>query len=272
MKPKISFMMLLFNGLTTLPEGMLKAAFDQVKDVAHEIYVVEGATELARFQSDTGRSTDGTVDFIHDLMRNDKRIKLIQHKGHWKDKNHMVRATNTLFTGDYVWQLDSDEIYHENDIPRIVDMLETRKPFEVDFFSYVFWGGYTDCVTERSGRTWTNEKPKRRIFLNKPGHSFWMSHNPPWYCYDEVIECADQESNISREEMLSLGIKIHHYSYVTRQQAAFKTQYYGKSFDYLKAWDRWQIDKTTKLVMGSTTEPFALSNHPKIIKGLIGAK
>ena len=76
---------------------------------------------------------------------------------------------------------------------------------------------------------------------------------------------------ISREEMLSLGIKIYHYSYVTRAQAAFKTQYYGKSFNYIKAWDRWQLDKTTPLVMGSTTVPFALSNHPKIIKDLIGA-
>lgn len=269
MTPKISFMMLLFNGLTQLPKGMLEAAFAQVQEIAHEIYVVEGATELAKFQSSNGRSTDGTVEFVKRLMLKDKRIKLIQKVGHWKDKNQMVYSTNNRFEGDYVWQLDSDEIYHEKDIPAIMDMLEYRQPFEVDFYSYVFWGGYSDCITERSGATWTNEKPKKRIFRNKPGTSFWVSHNPPWYCYDETTECSEQPNIITRDETLSLGMKIYHYSYVDRMQAAFKTMYYLKKFNYLQAWDAWQKDKQTKLAFGATTEPFALGDHPKIIRDLI---
>lgn len=270
MIPKISFMMLLYNGLTNLPEGMLSAAFRQVQDIAHEIYVIEGATQLAKFSSADGRSTDGTIDFLHDAMRKDRRIKLIQKKNLWDDKNQMVCATNNIFQGDYVWQLDSDEFYHENDIPRIVKMLEDRQPLEVDFYSYVFWGGYTDCITERTGKTWTNEKPKRRIFRNKPGVSFWTSHNPPSYHYDETTECSEQVNVITREETLAMGMKIFHYSYVERAQAEFKSRYYLKAFDYAAAWDAWQADKSTPLAYGSHTEPFDIAGHPQIINEVIG--
>ncbi len=117
MRIKMSFIMIVLNGMP-----FIKASLGSIYKSAYEIIIVEGAEEQCMFAANSdGSSNDGTVEFIKSYPDPDKKIKLIQ--GKWIDKCEMQNKAVEIATGDYIWLIDSDEVYKEEAIEIIYQIL-----------------------------------------------------------------------------------------------------------------------------------------------------
>jgi len=265
---KISFETIVFNAVSTLPKGMLELCIKNVLPYAHEIFIIEGATKAADghywdgntlpFTKD-GRSTDGTIEVISNLEKQyPDKIKVVIGNGFWPGKTSMFNSVEP--TGDFVWQLDSDEFYHQTDMEKLIGMLEAWQPHQVEFYANHFFGGFDYCIDERE-HGWGNDPPWRRIFKNIPGRSKWLRHEPPVYSVDGFPN--ERGFIIDREKTLQAGIKLFHYAYVQKSQIDFKTKFFNND-QYPILWEQFQKNKSTK-IFGSNVYPFT-GKHPKIIE------
>ncbi|MCL5105758.1 MAG: methyltransferase domain-containing protein, partial [Armatimonadetes bacterium] len=126
---KYSFGMIVLNG-----DDFIECAIKSVYDFAHEIIIVEGAVEEAVFAvGPDGGSRDNTIKLIEEYPDPENKITLI--RGRWKDKTHQSNVYLQLATGDYVWELDSDEVYKEEDL-YTMDNILTENRDRVDMVSF----------------------------------------------------------------------------------------------------------------------------------------
>lgn len=96
-----------------------------------------------------GGSTDGTWERLSDLCKSNDKIRIKQVVRDWSHPRHAVfdgmqKATaRAMCTKEYCWQMDSDEIVHEDDAKKIGDLCRVM-PKEVDILSLPvieYWGG-----------------------------------------------------------------------------------------------------------------------------------
>lgn len=268
---KITFGMIVFNAESVLPEGMLEACIKNVYDVAHEIIIVEGGTkatthyfdgDISKFTAD-GKSTDNTIDIIKNIPDPDKKIILIESNGFWNGKTEMCNAWANIATGDYIWQIDSDEFYHVDEMIKMIDFLKKEKPDAVYFNAYHFFGGFDYCIDERSFPEW-GSGPWFRLFRHVPKKSKWLSHEPPVYECDGLI--CNNSKLVDQKQSKEISIKMYHYSYVHYKQIMFKTNFYKNNI-YPEAWNAFSKNKNYK-PLGAKVYKFE-ETHPKIIKELI---
>jgi len=262
---RITIGMIVFNAISVLPENMLKLCIENMYDIADEFIIVEGATNgydgyTIPF-TNNGRSSDGTLEFLQELNLKYPKIKIIYKDGFWNGKTEMCNAYASISTGDYLWQLDSDEFYKKEDQIKILELLNKQKPDAVHFYANHFFGGFDYCIDERT-TSWGNDIPWMRIFKNKPLKSKWLSHEPPNYICDGLI--CNQGIVITRENTLKDGIKMYHYSYVDEKQIRFKDIFFRQTPNYQNYWNNFKNDKNS-LVWGGEVNEFC-DEHPEIIK------
>lgn len=269
---KIAAQMIVFNAESTLPKGMLQAQLNQLYSLADRIVIVEGASfgkgprydGNSRFATKDGRSTDGTVAAIKCFPDPQKKIVLVEARGFWDGKVEMCNEALKHMGGmDYVWQVDSDEFYHDRDILRVKEILASQRPAAIHFRAFHFWGGFTDCITPQTGKAWGNDQPWRRVFRLSPGCQ-WKTHEPP-----DLVDEKGKSMNdnaINADAMMNAGVMMYHYGYAVETQMRFKLQYYARP-EYFQMWMAWKKDKVTKL-FGSTTVPFS-GQHPEILRDVI---
>ena len=222
---KISYVIIVLNGMPFI-EFSMKACYP----TAHEIIIVEGAVEKCKFAAnEDGSSNDGTVEFIKAFPDPGNKIKLIQ--GIWPEKCEMqVEALNHV-TGDWVWLVDSDEVYYKDSFEKIIDMIENDNSItQVNFFNYSFWKGFDYYFTNDAFRTdaWT----KRRLFKFVPGATF-SSHRPPTIEYPEGV--VESRHIVTGAETEAMGIRFCHYSYVFKSQMKQKIELYHR-YGWGKCW------------------------------------
>ena len=266
-----------FNGMSILPSGMFIKNIECMLPHVDKFTIIEGASyPPAKPFTNDGHSTDDTVMVIKKLIEeHGPKIELIQSPSGWWEygTGEYYKAINKKMTTDYVWILDNDEFYHELHIPRILDLLEKRQPYMVEFYAKQFWGNWNTHVSKESEGQWGNELGWQRIFRNKPGVSYWVEHHPPTLIYEYERVCNNQSNVLTRKEMREIGIELYHYGFVCRSQVEFKHKFYGKSgWDYTGMWDKWQKDHSTLLPYGAETEEFDPAGHPAAIHDLMERK
>jgi len=210
---RYSFGMIIFNG-----DEFLQQVLDSIYDFAHEIIIAEGADlNSLPFANPDGSSTDSTVNLIRNYPDPDRKITLIQ--GKWRDKTEQSNAWLEHASGDYIWQIDDDEVYKEEDLLTVDNMLKDRPETTAVSFHWCHFFGGLDRIRPINAKTpvvW-------RIFKFKSGYR-WHSHRPP------DILAADgrslrEISPITAEELVSRGIYIYHFSYITDRQVREKMRY-----------------------------------------------
>lgn len=95
-----------------------------------------------------GGSTDGTLDMLRDLASDYPSLKIVENPRDWNHKRSAVfdgdqkAVARSHCTGDFCWQMDVDEIIHENDYPKIRDILKNvHKSNQLVALPVVeFWG------------------------------------------------------------------------------------------------------------------------------------
>ena len=144
--------------------------------------------------------------------------------GIWNEKDEMQNALISQYPEDteYVWLVDSDEIWKPETIEAVLKLLEETKADSMAFKAQSFYGGFDHWITgfERSF-------PVQRIQRWYPG-ARWSSHRPPTVLAPDGRPWHEHK-HISHEETDKLGLEYFHYSYVFPSQMLMKDLYYGEA-------------------------------------------
>ena len=96
-----------------------------------------------------GGSTDGTWEALEELSVADDRIIIAQNRRDWDHPRFAVfdglqkAYARSLCTGEWCWQMDSDEVVHENDYGKVKEVIK-RLPKATDLIALPvieYWGG-----------------------------------------------------------------------------------------------------------------------------------
>jgi len=165
---KIAFGMIVFEG-----DYVLKECLEQVYPYASQILISEGPVS---FWQKKGRktSTDKTNEIIDNFKDPENKIKIVH--GQFSEKDEQCNAYMQYLNPDidYVWNLDSDEVYKKNDIEKTINFLKQNNPTSVGVRSKSFYGGFNNYLTGFE----LNTDNFLRIFKVTPG-STWFTHRPP---------------------------------------------------------------------------------------------
>lgn len=96
-----------------------------------------------------GGSSDGSWEALLELAGKNEKIKVKQVLRDWNHPRFAVfdgmqkAEARSMCTGDFCWQMDCDEVVHEDDAPKIID-ISKKFPKNVDIVSLPvveYWGG-----------------------------------------------------------------------------------------------------------------------------------
>ncbi len=214
---KIAFGMIVFEG-----DYVLKECLEQVYPFASQILISEGPVSYWRRQ---GRVTslDDTNKILSEFPDPENKITVIH--GQFNEKDDQCRAYMEHINEDidYIWNLDSDEIYKTNDLIKIIDFLEKNNPTSVGIQSCSFYGGFNHYLTGFE----LNTDNFLRIFKYVKG-SNWLTHRPPTIQYPSNLNVVKKHID-SKTLYDLLGVQMYHYSYVFPNQVFKKVNYYKDS-------------------------------------------
>jgi len=206
-----SFGMIIHNGAS-----FVRQAIESIYDVAHEIIIIEGSEPAAYFMATVdGLSVDLTKAAILSTPDPQHKITYIQG-GKYKSKNDECNEYMKRVTGDYIWQLDSDELYHPEDVIEIDRLLFTHKYELVKMPFLHFWRNTFQIAR---GTSW--ERPWPRIFKFEPGDRY-AGHRPPQI----VRKKWEQMKLLDAEILRQKGIFCYHYGFVDNQRTKWKVVYH----------------------------------------------
>ena len=209
--------MIVFEG-----DYVLKQCLEQVYPFADQILIAEGPVSYWQIQGRT-TSLDNTNKILDEFPDPDNKITIVH--GQWSEKDEQCRAymDNINDDIDYVWNLDSDEIYTTEDLEKILEFLKSENPTSVGMQSCSFYGGFDHFLTgfERQKDNFL------RIFKYIKG-STWSTHRPPTIKYPPG--CRINAKHIDSDTLFELlGVQMYHYSYTFPDQVHKKIAYYKDS-------------------------------------------
>lgn len=209
---KIAFGMIVFEG-----DYVLKECLEQIYPHAEQILIAEGPVEYFQQLGKT-TSEDKTNEILHSFPDPENKIKIIH--GQFKEKDEQSNAYMSLIKDDidYLWMIDSDEVYKTEDIILMKQVLEQYQPTSVGVKSCTFYGGFTHYLTGFEQKT----DNFLRIFKYETGCD-WITHRPPTINYKNIKEYRHIDSDALYE---STGIQMYHYSYTFPEQVRKKIEYY----------------------------------------------
>lgn len=226
---KVSFGILALNAMPFL-EYNLRALYP----FAHQIIVVEGAVRTAgALARPDGHSVDDTLEMLQRFQRDEDpegKVMILSAAdagyadGFWPEKDEMSQAYAERATGDWLWQVDSDEFYLESDLAAMLELLDREPEVSGYSFPYIeFFGGFDSHIT---GEWHLHQYPRVfRVFRWGPGYRY-ASHRPPTVVDDQGRE-LNQLNWVTKPAPGGKPVYMHHYSYVFPKQAWQKVGYYS---------------------------------------------
>lgn len=212
--------MIVFEG-----DYVLKECLEQIYPHAHQIVVAEGPV---KFWQDRGKSTSGdrTNNILNNFPDPENKISVIHGQYTEKDDQCNAYMSKIKEDTDYLWMVDSDEIYKTDDILKTIEFLKEEKPTSIGVKSCTFYGGFDYKLTGFE----ENVDNFIRIFKYQKGCD-WLTHRPPTIRYKQSIKLK----HIDSDSFYDLtGVLMYHYSYVFDKQVKNKIQYYESKVSKLK--------------------------------------
>lgn len=227
--PRITFGMIVLNGMPFIPYN-LRALYP----FSHQIIVVEGAAPAAKSNATPdGHSTDGTFEELRRFKTEedpDEKLLIVtaEDEGHpdgfWPgEKDEMSQAYARRATGDWLWQVDSDEFYLAEDMRKICQMLTDDPTISAMTFDQITFFGSPDYWVDgwylRNGARYFH-----RLFRWGSDYTY-ATHRPPTVL-DET--CVDTRSKhwVTGRQTAKMGLHMYHYSLLFPFQVADKCRYY----------------------------------------------
>jgi len=209
---KIAFGMIVFEG-----DYVLKQCLEQVYPFASQILIAEGPVSYWQSKGKT-TSLDDTNKILDSFPDPDNKIKIVH--GQYNEKDDQCKAYMKYINDDidYLWNLDSDEVYKTDDLKNIINLLKEESPTSVGVRSCSFYGGFDHYLTGFE----LKKDNFLRIFKYMPGSS-WATHRPPTIKYPASIDKKHIDSDVLYSK---IGAQMYHYSYVFPNQVFNKIKYY----------------------------------------------
>lgn len=166
-----------------------------------------------------GHEEDNTAE----ILVKDYNIKTITQPRYIKESDARTLAYNQLINKgcDYVWILDADEIYTEDEISgiiRFVSFNEFVNSFNINFKNYVF-----------DGNCWIDGFCPPRIFKTKGSKGFYWDN-------DMVYSVNDSTKDISYKNLSQMVIPkrvahVKHLTWINNETTKNKIKYQEKHFN-----------------------------------------
>jgi hypothetical protein len=259
-KPKITFGIIVVNG-----EPFTRYCLRSLYPYAFEIIVVEGGHEDAKSVcTPDGHSIDDTLKTLYKFKQEEDpedKLTIITRNGFWpktdelgRHRTPQSRAYAEKATGDFLWQIDIDEFYKDEDMNVILEML-TNDPSitAITFPTRNFWG---DIIYKIDG--WNLRRGQdyfHRLF--KWGEGFrYVTHEPPTIINEQGIDL--REINwVKGIHLKRKGIYMYHYPLLFPWQVKQKTMIYKDEKPVLCAEIlEWANNNYYKI-----TNPFKIERH-----------
>jgi glycosyltransferase involved in cell wall biosynthesis len=227
--PKITFGIIVLNG-----EPFIRYCLRSIYLFAHEIIVVEGGHEDAKSVcTSDGHSTDTTLETLYKFKEEEdfeNKLIIVTRNGFWPHKDELgrsrtpqSRAYAERATGDYLWQIDIDEFYKEDDMSKIIDMLKNDPSITaISFKQKSFWGDI-NYLSDSYALT-RNKGGWNRIFKWNAGYKY-ITHEPPIVLDEKGVD-LQKKHWISGERMRRERIYMYHYSLLFPWQVQQKVKLY----------------------------------------------
>ncbi|MEK6832857.1 MAG: glycosyltransferase [Nanoarchaeota archaeon] len=254
---KIAFGMIVFNG-----NYVLKQCLESVYPYANEIVIAEGPVTYWQ-QKGHRTSFDGTNQIIDNFPDPQKKIKIIHSQ--YSEKDEQCNAYFNLLkdNNDYIWNLDSDEVFKPQDIDTIIRLLETEKYTSVGFKSCTFYGGFDRIMTG-----FEEENEFKRIYKIYPG-STWLTHRPP--TIKHVVNNIFPDKHLDFNNLRNnYGVKMYHYSYVFPRQVFEKLGYYKTAVSKANCHDDYFNRIYKPWVLGNDNQKKEIENRFNGVHEFIG--
>jgi hypothetical protein len=225
MLPRISFGMIILNG-----EPFIRYNLRSLYPYAHQIIVVEGATPGAAANASVdGHSLDTTLETLYRFQAEEdpeKKLIIITRDGFWSEKDEMSQAYAQVATGDYLWQVDSDEFYQAEDIETVIRLLQEKSSISaISFKQVTFWASpkyKTDSWYLRRGAS-----EYHRLFKWDKDYQY-LKHRPPTVL-DEQGHDLRSIYWLRGDKLAKQGIYLYHYSLLFPKQVIEKSEYYASA-------------------------------------------
>lgn len=212
---KIAFGMIVFNG-----DFVLKECLESIYPYATQILISEGPV---RYWQDKGfkTSSDKTNQILREFPDPEKKIIIVH--GQFEEKDDECRAYMQHIRDDidYIWNLDSDEIYKPEDVEKIIQILKEENYTSVGVRSCSFYGGFDYYI----GGFELKRDNFLRIFKYYP-NSTWKTHRPPTLLVPHNVKQLPQKHLDSDSLWEKYKVQMYHYSYVFPRQVKEKIAYY----------------------------------------------
>lgn len=172
---------------------------------------------------------DGTLKFLRWLRDRRPDLLTLIEQPHWPGKTAMCNAALDAFTEPgLLMQIDADEIWQPEQLRVMPSLFAQHPSADAAMFLCRYWVGprrYV-CTPNAYGNNCGYEWIRAWKFA--PGQRF-LSHEPP------MLDGAHRY--VSHSATAHLGLVFDHYAYATRDQVAFKEQYYGYA-GAVAAWEK----------------------------------
>ena len=240
--PRVTFGMIVLNG-----EPFTRYNLRSIYPWAHQIIVVEGACQAAAAVADAkGHSTDGTLQVLRRFQAEedpDKKLSIVtaEDEGHpdgfWPGEKHeMSQAYAKRASGNCLWQVDVDEFYREEDMPRIVSIMQHGAD-AVTFPTFHFWGG-VQFVEDGEYMRVHKAREYHRLFRWGAGFNY-TTHRPPTVLDDQGRDLRAQRWNRA-VELERKKVFMYHYSMLLPKQVREKCAYYSRvNWAAFQSMERW---------------------------------
>lgn len=242
---KIDFVTICLNA-----EPFISHCITQYYKYAHKIFIIEGADNRTRdhvsreFFTDDGHSTDKTREVIHSFPDPEHKITIIEKDGFWLGgKDEMFSRTNDLLSSPWVFEVDCDEFYKDEDMEKIFKIIEEYpqitgfcfpwRNFWHNFHTIYGWENMSTfkCMWGEGG--W-------RLLRWEPGVSRWITHRPPT---TSLSNGNSMTTAWGPAHLAPRDIYTYHYSDLLPKQNLMKSQYYEIPQWYENIFMKWLTHK-----------------------------
>lgn len=191
-----------WNGIRSAMEWEPKiSGYTQTRNCIEQRYPwIESINSLLGFCDEVvvvdGGSTDGTWEKLQELAESEPRLKPFQHVRDWDDKRFALfngqqkAVARERCTGDFCWQVDIDEVVHEEDYAKVRNLAKNF-PREVEVLALPlveFWG--------RDGKVRVDVNPwKWRLTRNNPRITHGVPANQRLYDADGSMYSAGSDGD-----------------------------------------------------------------------------
>ena len=230
--PKITFCCIIFNG-----DYVLSPLLKSIYKYAHKIIFVDNAVTYWADKGFNG-SVDDTIKIIKEFP--DPENKIILHQiGRVKEKTEACQAYMKAVPEDtdYIWAIDSDEIFSNEDMEKIIKVLKDRRPASISFRSTSFFGGFEYYMTG-----FEHQIGFKRVLKYSKG-AVYEEHRPPKLS-SEIGDIIGSDEIADR-----YGVTMYHYSYAFPKQVHDKVEYYKNAVSKDNCKDNYFEDVWLKWVL-----------------------